>query len=141
MGVQAQVLQSSYQSFFYLLFVFQDIAWLAVQLVADSLERRKAHSPTLARLQNREVGWRYANALRQLRERHSATCQNRIEFNFYSHLRTVLRSNHEGSDIFHLFQILRTTQIVLQNVTKVVFADTKLLFRAKITTFAPNKQP
>lgn len=64
---------------------FDEVAWLAVELGADCLKRRKANRPNFARLHLGEVGDRDADPLGELVERDLLLCHEAIEMYNYSH--------------------------------------------------------
>src|SRR5262245_29728993 len=75
--------ESSLQSSFLPLVFFtrepEDVAGLARERLADRVERRKADRARLAGLQDREVGQRHSDAIRELGQRHPPVVQYVVE--------------------------------------------------------------
>lgn len=68
-----------------LLFIFQDISWLAIQSLANCLQRREPNSFGLPILQYRNIGHGDADLLSQLRNAHLSFCQHHIDVNNNCH--------------------------------------------------------
>src|SRR5258707_12857179 len=66
--------------------VFQDVAGLAVERLADPLQRLETHAPDLAGLQERDVLFGDADALGQFLRAHLARGQHDIEVDYDGHL-------------------------------------------------------
>ena len=58
--------------------ILQDVAWLAVEGLADGIERGKADGTSLSRLQNREIGGGDAHLFSQFARGHFALGQHHV---------------------------------------------------------------
>src|SRR6266705_1562444 len=66
----------------------EEVTWLALQCVANGLERGEADRACLAGFQDRQVGERDSDLLRQLRERHAALVEHVVELDDDRHGQT-----------------------------------------------------
>jgi hypothetical protein len=66
--------------------VFQDVARLAIERLADPLQRLETHAPDLAGLQERDVLFGDADALGQFLGAHLARGQHDVEVDYDGHL-------------------------------------------------------
>src|SRR5687768_1511777 len=71
----------------------EHITRLASERLANRLERRETNRPCLSRLENRQVGERYPDFCRQLRQSHPARVENVVELHDYRHRQTVPSSS------------------------------------------------
>jgi len=76
---------------FLLFAIFDNIAWLAVQLTTQSIERREAYGSALSGLYNRKVCRCNMDALSEFGKRNSAPSHHRIEFYNNCHSRSKNR--------------------------------------------------
>jgi hypothetical protein len=65
--------------------VFEDVAGLAVEGLADCLQRREADRLGLAGFQDRQIGHRDADALRQFGDAHFSFGQHDVYIDDYRH--------------------------------------------------------
>ena len=69
--------------------VLEDVAWLALQGVADGLEGREPHRLGFARIEDGQIRQGHANRLRQVREGHLAIQEHPVKVDFDTHDHTV----------------------------------------------------
>ena len=65
--------------------VFQNVAGLAVQGLADGFHGRKPYGLGLAAFEDGEVGWSYADFFSELAGRHLPARQHYVNINYYRH--------------------------------------------------------
>lgn len=82
----SEKLSDFYSSFF----VFQDVARLTVQDLADGLQCRKAYGFGLARFQHRKVCRGDSHPFGKLVERHFSYCHHHIQIHNYCHKSILL---------------------------------------------------